>query len=371
MAAPSGIRTPSKGGFIAFVILSVAALLTDFASLVLVTTWLRATEAAYPVYAVGAALTLTAAVILIVRRKDIVTTAKDAVLSAKFFASLKRYSIFERAFSDYGWRTLLSALVVLAGNVVYVSYLIWMAVAYISPWYAALAGFYAWLVIMRAGVVLAERLTAKRAGQSSAPPKDRHIIAVINGALLIVTGGVIAAPSVQMAIGLYPEGMGIADVVINTVFSFVKCVSAAVQIVRAAGYKDPVTLELRNIGLVTAFMSMLMLETTIIAVFAHGYSMWEYVVALAVIVASSTVVMGVVSVTKNGLALTRARRGKAFAASAEDECADACAAQDNEVPAGAEAAELFAQYGDDRAVMQDKPSECANSADNGDYAAGE
>lgn len=145
MPASSDIRTPSKGGFIAFVILSVAALLTDFASLVLVTTWLRATEAAYPVYGVGAALTLAAAVILIVRRKDIVATAKDAVLSAKFFASLKRYSIFERAFTDYGWRTLLSALAVLAGNVVYVSYLIWMAVAYISPWYAALAGFYAWL----------------------------------------------------------------------------------------------------------------------------------------------------------------------------------------------------------------------------------
>lgn len=161
---------------------------------------------------------------------------------------------------------------------------------------------------MRAGVVLAERLTAKRAGMPSAPPKDRHIIGLINGTLLIVTGGVIAAPSVQMAVGLYPEGMGIADVVINSVFSFVKCAAAAVQIVRAAGYKDPVTLELRNIGLVTAFMSMLMLETTIIAVFAHGYSMWEYVVGLAVIVASSTVVMGVVSVARNALALTRARK---------------------------------------------------------------
>ena len=114
----SDVRTPSKAGFIAFVILSVAALMTDFASLVLVTTWLRGTEAAYPVYAVGAALTLAAAVILIVRRKDIATIAKDAMLSAKFFASLRRYSIFERAFSDYGWRTLLSAFIVLAGNLV-------------------------------------------------------------------------------------------------------------------------------------------------------------------------------------------------------------------------------------------------------------
>ena len=312
MSASPVVRTPSKGGFIAFVILSVAALLTDFASLVLVTTWLRATEAAYPVYAVAVALTLAAVIILIVRRRDIVTTAKDSVLSAKFFASLKRYSIFECAFTDYGWRTLLSALVVLAGNVVYVSYLIWMAVAYISPWYAALAGFYAWLVIMRAGVVLAERITAKRAGTPSAPQKERHIIALINGALLIVTGGVIAAPSVQMAVGLYPEGMGIADVVINTVFSFVKCVSAVVQTVRAVGYKDSVTQELRNIGLVTAFMSMLMLETTIIAVFAHGYSMWEYIVGLAVIVATATVVMGVVSVARNGTVLTRARKTHAL-----------------------------------------------------------
>ena len=155
-------------------------------------------------------------------------------------------------------------------------------------------------------MVLAERLTAKRAGTSSAPHKDRHIIALVNGVLLIVAGGVIAAPSVQMSIGLYPEGMGVADVVVNTVFSFVKCSSAAVQSVRAAGYKDPVTRELRNIGLVTAFMSMLMLQTTIIAVFAHGYSMWEYVVGLAGIVATSTVVMGVVSVARNGYALTHA-----------------------------------------------------------------
>lgn len=127
------IRKLSKESFIAFAVLAALALMTDVSALVLVTTWLRATEAAYAVYGVAVALTLTAGVILLIRRKDIAATAKDAVLAARFVASLRRFSVFERAFSDYGWRTLLSALVVLAGNIVYVSYLIWMAVAYISP----------------------------------------------------------------------------------------------------------------------------------------------------------------------------------------------------------------------------------------------
>ena len=302
------IRKLSKESFIAFAVLAALALMTDVSALVLVTTWLRATEAAYAVYGVAVALTLTAGVILLIRRKDIATTAKDAVLAARFVASLRRFSVFERAFSDYGWRTLLSALVVLAGNIVYVGYLIWMAVAYISPWYAALAGFYAWLVIMRAGVVLAERLTAKRAGTPEAPLRDRHIIAVINGAMLIVAGGVIAAPAVQMAIGLYPHGGGIRDIVINAVFAAVKCTSAIVQFVRAAGYKDAVTQELRNISLVTALMSLLILQISVIDATAHGYSMWEYVVGLAVIVASSSIVLGVVSVARSGLSLTKLRR---------------------------------------------------------------
>ena len=302
------IRKLSKESFIAFAVLAALALMTDLSALVLVTTWLRATEAAYAVYGVAVALTLTAGVILLIRRKDIAATAKDAVLSARFVASLRRFSVFERAFSDYGWRTLLSALAVLAGNIVYVSYLIWMAVAYISSWYSALAGFYAWLVIMRAGVVLAERLTAKRAGTPEAPARDRHIIAVINGSMLIVAGGVIAAPAVQMSLGLYPHGGGIRDIVINAVFAAVKCTSAIVQFVRSAGYKDAVTQELRNIGLVTALMSLLTLEVSIIDAYAHGYSMWEYVTGLAVIVASSSVVLGVVSVTRNGISLTKLRR---------------------------------------------------------------
>lgn len=302
------IRKLSQESFIAFAVLAALALMTDVSALVLVTTRLRATEAAYAVYGVAVALTLAAGVILLIRRKDIATTAKDAVLAARFVASLRRFSVFERAFSDYGWRTLLSALVVLAGNIVYVSYLIWMAVAYISPWYAALAGFYAWLVIMRAGVVLAERLAAKRAGTPEAPLRDRHIIAVINGAMLIVAGGVIAAPAVQMAIGLYPHGGGIRDIVINAVFAAVKCTSAIVQFVRAAGYKDAVTQELRNISLVTALMSLLILQISVIDATAHGYSMWEYVVGLAVIVASSSVALGVVSVARSGLSLTKLRR---------------------------------------------------------------
>ena len=67
------IRKLSKESFIAFAVLAALALMTDVSALVLVTTRLRATEAAYAVYGVAVALTLTAGVILLIRRKDINT----------------------------------------------------------------------------------------------------------------------------------------------------------------------------------------------------------------------------------------------------------------------------------------------------------
>ena len=361
------IRKLSKESFIAFAVLAALALMTDVSALVLVTTRLRATEAAYAVYGVAVALTLTAGVILLIRRKDIATTAKDAVLAARFVASLRRFSVFERAFSDYGWRTLLSALVVLAGNIVYVSYLIWMAVAYISPWYAALAGFYAWLVIMRAGVVLAERLTAKRAGTPEAPLRDRHIIAVINGAMLIVAGGVIAAPAVQMSIGLYPHGGGIPDVVINAVFAFVKMTSAIVQVVRAAGYRDPVAQSLRNVSLVTAMMSLLTLQVSIIIAFAHGYSMWEYVVGLGVLVSTATIVSGVYMTARHGYALTHGEAPVQDADVVGGGTDGAECAEDTGFGEGAALAEAHAEHSaapaDGSAELAERPAGESASAD--------
>lgn len=301
-------RRLSEGGFIFLIVLAALTVMTDVTALVVVSVDMRATEAAYAVYGVAVLLSLAVGILLLVYRREIKSFVGDTVASAKLVARLRKYNLFERAFTDYGWRTLVAAAFVLTGNIVYVAYLVWMAVAYKSPWYAALAGFYAWLVIMRGGVIAAEKCIEKKSGLPSAPLKDKYVISLISGVTLIIAGGVVAAPVVQMAIGTYPRTDGVANIVINAVFAFVKCVSAIVQLVRAFAYKDPVTRELRNISLVTALMSLLTLQVSIIIVFAHGYTMWEYVTGLGVIVSVTTIAVGTLSVARGGIALTGYRK---------------------------------------------------------------
>ena len=64
MPAKEKDNVPSVTGFIVFVAAATLAALADVSALVLVTTWLRATEAAYAVYGVAVALTLTVALAL-------------------------------------------------------------------------------------------------------------------------------------------------------------------------------------------------------------------------------------------------------------------------------------------------------------------
>lgn len=304
MPAKEKDNVPSVTGFIVFVAAAALAALADVSALVLVSTELRATDAAYAVYAAAVALTVCAGAVLLRYRREFKAFLTDRLHSTKIVAALRRHRLFGRILSDYGARTLFSSIVVLAANIVYVVYLALMAMIYESAWYGALAGFYAWLVVIRSAVVLWERYFARESGAETAPMRRKRLIAVVSGCALIVAGGVASAPIIQMSIGSYPQGGGIPDVVINAVFAFVKMTSAIVQVVRAAGYRDPVAQSLRNVSLVTAMMSLLTLQVSIIIAFAHGYSMWEYVVGLGVLVSTATIVSGVYMTARHGYALT-------------------------------------------------------------------
>ena len=124
---------------------------------------------------------------------------------------LRKFDVFDRVFTDYGWRTLLMAVLTLAGNIVYFSYLIWMAVAYTSPWYAALAGFYAWLVIIRGTVIFADRVAEKRKKDSASAARNRCVIALICGVAMITAGCAVSSPVIQMAVGNYPQSGGVSN----------------------------------------------------------------------------------------------------------------------------------------------------------------
>ena len=123
----------SPAVFVTVSVLCVLMLLTDLSALILAASDIRATEAAYAVYGISAAIPAASVFFLIFYRKQLKSVVTDALVSTKLVARLRKFDAFERALKDYGWRTSLTALAVLACNIVYVSYLIWMAVGTYPP----------------------------------------------------------------------------------------------------------------------------------------------------------------------------------------------------------------------------------------------
>ena len=244
-------------------------------------------------------------------------------------ARVRKHDVFGKLFTDYGRRTLFVALGVLIWNVVYVSYLIWMAVAYRSSWFAALAGFYAWLTLMRGGVLLAEKFPALLAPEHANSVRYKHIVSLACGAALIIAGCAVSAPVIEMTNGTFPQSGSIATIVVNSVFAFLKCVPAVVQLIRVQKYNDPVTRSLKNISLVTALMSLLTLEMSVLTVFGDTRNMWQFFAVSGALVSSAIIAVGIVSVVRNSVAIRKFRRSDK-ARRAED--ADKSVSDANAVP---------------------------------------
>lgn len=303
--------------------MSAIALFADISALILVISEIRATIAAYAVYGVAAALSIVAGIFIIAYRKELKSVITDTIVSTALVTSLRKYDAFEKALTDYGWRNFLTAIAVPAWNIVYVSYLIWMAVAYKSPWYAALAGFYAWLVIIRGGIVSADKYVESRKYPANNKEKYKIVIALIGGIALISAGIAISAPIAQMAVGTYPKSGGIFNIVVNSVFALFKCVSSTVNCVRSVAYKDPVTRGLRNITMVTALMSVLTLQISVIAALELGSSLWKMITAVGSAISVTITIAGIASTVRNARALKKLSKKNALASDAHPERDDA------------------------------------------------
>ena len=164
-------------------------------------------------------------------KKQLHTAAREKLFSGEFFERLKRNKFVQKILGDYNIRTLVTTFTTLVWSAFYTFYLVMMAAVYESTWYASLAGFYATLVLMRGGIVLASRIVVKRYGYL--PSKISKIIYSFTGGVFIILGGVIVAPVIQASIGTYPPGEGsIFELVINLIPAIIKMTSAVILFVR-------------------------------------------------------------------------------------------------------------------------------------------
>lgn len=214
---------------------------------------------------------------------------KTVLLSTSFrpVKKLNESPFFALITGNYSARTALMSALVGAWNIFYTCYLIFMSVRYSSDWYGSLAGFYAMLVLMYAGIIITEATLRKRGVFSL---RVELIIFVVVGALFILAAGVMIPTVIQMAIGGYPAGGNVAEMAINCI---------------------PTFLRLRNIGLVSVLMSLMLLEVSIVRLYANGYSMWEMVSVIGAVFDGVVLFMGLYMIIKGALTYRKREAGMA------------------------------------------------------------
>lgn len=128
------------------------------------------------------------------------------------------------------------------------------------------------------------------------------------GAANIVGGAVMSAPIIMMAVGNFPPGATVFNIVVNALFALIKIVSAIMTTVRGARSGDFTARALRNFGLTTALMSLQMLEMTIVGYTTGGDTMWLMVAVIGGIADGVTIFAGIYMMIRGALALKRAEK---------------------------------------------------------------
>ena len=298
-----------KGKFISVVLSSAIALCLSAVSLILfgldtaVTGFVKLT-----VFLTGLSI-ITAITLAVIFKNSVHRTASQFAMS-DFVLSLKRFRIFDRFFSDYKYRVLFFSLITSVFNLGFIIYLLVMALKHSSAWYASLLGMYTALYALRSAIIISDKLHVEKSGI-----KAQWIIFLVTGACLPAVAGIMVAPIIQMAIGSYPKGGGIFNIVVNSIFALTKISVAISGVAKSRNRKEPVIFALKNINTVVAFISLFNLQISIIIPFAHGYTMWEVVTALGALIAGWTLLLGIYMIVLSSVKLRRIREA-ALAANA-------------------------------------------------------
>lgn len=174
-----------------------------------------------------------------------------------------------RVYSDYRYRTVLSALFAFLFNIFYaVSNGIFGIINH-SPWLGTLSAYYIFLSIMRFWTIRYERKFSKEK-----PDRDLEIhelkvyrnTGILLALITIALSGAIYLLVNQEGGGSYPGYM----IFMVALYTFYKVIVSVINIKRAKKLKSPLLVTIRNIGFADALVSVLFLQTAMFASFGEN-----------------------------------------------------------------------------------------------------
>lgn len=187
-------------------------------------------------------------------------------LMEKILNELKKNSLCKRYLEDYGFRTILTTLLVLLINTAYTVYNGIIGIMNHSVWFITMAVYYSLLGLMRFRALRTGREIARIKDQNLIREKECSILKT-NGALLLLLnmalGGVVFLTISEDTASRYPEVI----IISIATYTFYKTTVAVINMFKVSRMQSPILSVVRNIGTADALVSMLTLQTAMLASF--------------------------------------------------------------------------------------------------------
>ncbi len=201
---------------------------------------------------------------------------------------------FTRAMTEnYSFRTLVLTTCSFVLNIAFVLFNTAFAILTGNAWFGALAGYYFLLSVLRGGVFYLDGRAKKRGDYALARVKNYRLC----GVALFLLDVAMAVAVTMMVAEQKPTRYGEITAIVFATWSVYKISFAIWNIFKARRTKDWQIQAFRNIGLADAAISLLSLQTTLVATFsAEGESMLLLNATTGAFVCLFTVGMGILMI---------------------------------------------------------------------------
>ena len=228
------------------------------------------------------------------------------VLKSKIHSLLEKSPFTYRLIKDWGYR---AGIVLIGSFIVNILYAIFegtLAVLELSLWYGSLAGYHFCLSGVRFYIVRKNRTAQKQSAQKT----DNSIFGWstfrMTGVAILVLSVAISAAATQMV--LSDNHFNYAGTMIYgaAAYTFYKFAGSIYRIFRAKRIHDPLVIAMKNVGFADALVSMLGLQSAMIATFSER-SMWKLNAVTGIVVCILTVALGIIMIVSGTKKLRKIR----------------------------------------------------------------
>ena len=206
---------------------------------------------------------------------------------------LKKYALFRPVLENYGIRTI---TVIVGGAILNLLFAFCngiVASQYSSIWYGSIAGYYLMVAVQRLFILFSYYIVKKKSKDAFALAKGKQAVYLANGAVIVPLAIALAVASVQMVLSDRPAKTGDIMAITCAAYTFYKIGMAIRHFIKVRRMKDPFLQTIRNIGIVDALVSVLVLETTLIPTFGQMDQDMRLIVAIsAFVIVSFTIGIG-------------------------------------------------------------------------------